>query len=319
MTGPTGVGKTSLLAAMYPLLEKHFPSGDYKLVPEANTRTLLDGLRSSLAKLGEGGIKVTDKIIEGTPHAQEFNFELQYTGEGQDETDISLQIWDIPGAYCTMDGGSQAQRYLKGSDISFWCIDCAALMENDGKFNEQINAPMMMADCIRNSELKPGHSVCLVLMRSEKYEQDGKMEALYAEFKQQFAPAITTLRSNFNIGKIYYCSIMTTGNLRFTYYSGTQGEYIRHAGKKYEPQHCELPVLCAVRRSLSAAVSETQDTIHKMYEEWIPFFRWIPPWSWAFNKKMGSFIRLSHRLTRVKNTIAEYLRSEEKDKRLFEW
>ena len=33
MTGPTGVGKTSLLASMYPLLAEKFPTGDYELIP----------------------------------------------------------------------------------------------------------------------------------------------------------------------------------------------------------------------------------------------------------------------------------------------
>ena len=132
MLGATGVGKTSLLAAMYPFLMTHFPGDEYQLVPEENTRKVLDDLRDSLAKLGEGGIKVKDRIITGTLQAQEFNFGLQYTGEGKNETDVSIQIFDIPGAYCTDNGGTRAQTYLTGSDISFWCIDCVALMENGG-------------------------------------------------------------------------------------------------------------------------------------------------------------------------------------------
>ena len=323
MTGPTGVGKTSLLAAMYPLLEKRFPSGDYKLVPEENTRKVLDDLRDSLAKLGEGGIKVKDRIITGTLQAQEFNFDLQYTGEGKNETDVSIQIFDIPGAYCTDGGGTKAQTYLAGSDISFWCIDCVALMENGGQYNEAVNAPNAMANCIRNSQLNAGHNVCLVLMRSEKWEQDGKMDSLFAEFKKQFGAAIAALRSNTNIGRIFYCSIQTTGNLRFTYYTevqgGIQGEYIRHSDKTYKPEHCELPVLCAVSRSLATAVNEATDAIRKMYIECPPFFRWIPPWSWTFNRKMEIVIRLSRRLDRVAKDISEHLKSEEKDKRLFEW
>jgi hypothetical protein len=160
-------------------------------------------------------------------------------------------------------------------------------------------------------------------MRSEKWEQDGKMDSLFAEFKKQFGAAIAALRSNTNIGRIFYCSIQTTGNLRFTYYTevqgGIQGEYIRHSDKTYKPEHCELPVLCAVSRSLATAVNEATDAIRKMYIECPPFFRWIPPWSWTFNRKMEIVIRLSRRLDRVAKDISEHLKSEEKDKRLFEW
>ncbi|MDR3181998.1 MAG: hypothetical protein LBT89_03610 [Planctomycetaceae bacterium] len=319
MTGPTGVGKTSLLAAMYPLLKDHFPSGDYQLIPEENTRKVLDDLRASLAKLGEGGIKVKDKIIAGTQQAQEFNFDLQYKGEEKSVTDIALQIFDIPGAYCTTDGGTQAQKYLNGSDISFWCIDAVALMENGGKFNASINAPEAMADCISNSNLNKGHTVCLVLMRSEKHEQDETTDALFAEFRKQFGATIGTLRKNQNIRKIYYCSIMTTGNLRFTYYDGPQAEFIRYSGKTYEPQHCELPVLCAVRRSLFAAVEKANEDIEKMYNDYPPFFRWIPPWCWTFGKKRGIVERLSHRLTTVSKDINERLQADEKNQRLFVW
>ena len=319
MTGPTGVGKTSLLAAMYPLLEKHFPSGDYKLVPEENTRKVLDSLRASLAKLGAGGIKVEDTIIRGNLAAQEFNFDLQYIGENKNEIDISLQVFDIPGSYCTDNDGAQAQEFFKGADISFWCIDCVALMENQGLYNNKVNAPMAMANCIGNSELNAGHTVCLVLMRSEKYEQDGKVDELFAEFKKQFGIAITSLRSNTNIGKIYYCSIMTTGNLRFTFYQGEQAVYIRHTDKTYHPQHCELPVLCAVRRSLAAAVEDANNAIQKMFIESPPFFRWIPPWSWTFSKKMDILVRLSHRLKTVSKNINSHLKLEEGNQRLFEW
>jgi len=190
MTGPTGVGKTSLLAAMYPLLEKHFPSGEYKLVPRENVRKSLDELRAKLATLGKGGAKVKDKIIAATQGKAEYGFDLQFTGEGKNETDVSLQICDMPGVYCTTDSGAAAQEILKGSDISFWCIDCVALMENSGQFNEKVNAPDVMADCIRNSQLNAGHTVCIVLMRSEKYEQDSKMPELFSEFKKQFGAAI---------------------------------------------------------------------------------------------------------------------------------
>jgi len=112
---------------------------------------------------------------------------------------------------------------------------------------------------------------------------------------------------------------MTTGNLRFIYYEGKDPVYIRHAEREYQPRHCELPVLCDVQRSLASAVEEANSDIRKMFIESPPFFRWIPPWSWAFCRKLGIRVRLSDRLNTVSRNISDYIKQEETSKRLYEW
>ncbi|MDR3109242.1 MAG: ATP-binding protein [Planctomycetaceae bacterium] len=319
MTGPTGVGKTSLLAAMYPHLEKHFPGNGYSLVPEPNTKQLLDELAEKLKKLGEGGTKVTDKQIAGTPQAQEFNFDLVYDNGDTRVTDVNLQIWDIPGAFCTSNNGLQAQEYLRGSDVSFWCIDSVALMKGN---NEAVNAPTTMANVIANSKLNKGHSVCLVLMRSETWEHNGKMGDLFTQLRHQFGSAAATLHGNPNIGKVYYCSVQTTGNLHFNSYEGTEPVFIRNAaGAGYAPKHCELPVLCAVRQSLESVIEAARREIKRIIDECFPFTRRCPlmPGHFSYKRNKGLAERLAKRLAQVSKDVERCLQAEEKSQRLFRW
>jgi hypothetical protein len=314
MIGPTGVGKTSLLAGMYPHLERQFPGNGYTLVPEPNTKKVLDELIEKLRRLGEGGVKVTDMQIAGGLKAQEFNFDLVYDSGEVTVTDIAIQIFDIPGAYCTANNGSQAQEYLRNSDFSFWCIDSVALMKGN---NIAVNAPNAMADVIANSKLNKGHSVCLVLMRSETWEHKGKMSELFTRLRHDFGDAVATLHRNANIGKIHFCSVQTTGNLHFYAYEGTQPVFIRSADSPgYSPKHCELPVLCAFNHSLESVIDAARREIERIRQDWFPFFRLFSPTYWELIGKAG---RLKKRLEHVSKDVEKCLQAEEKDQRLFRW
>ena len=325
MSGPTGAGKTSLLAAMYPLLEANFPSGEYQLVPEENTRKVLDDLRTKLQSLGTGGIKIKDKQISGTLQAQEFNFDLRYKGLQSEppSTDMSLQVWDIPGAYCTADNGIRAREYLDNSDISFWCVDSVALMERHGEFNESTNAPNEMVDCFLASNLKPGHTVCIVLMRSETYKQYGGDDKLFKTFKDKYAATVMRLRKHSNVGKIFVCAIQTTGNLRFNIYEGSDPVFIRaQSFDGYEPKFCELPVLVAVSHSLDFALRDAIKSINRIVKESFPFTRWLPflPGHAEYKHKKAVARRLPDRLKQVRDKIREKLGEEtSQNKQLQEW
>jgi hypothetical protein len=320
MTGPTGTGKTSLLAAMYPHLETQFPGGDYELLPDENTRTTLDKLRDKLSQLGEGGIVVKDKRITGNAQSDEFNFALQYEEDnGTKSTELSLQVFDIPGAYCTENNGEEAKKFLFNSDVSFWCIDSVALMK--GK-DEAINAPKIMAETIRKSKLNPYHSVCLVLMRSETWEHNNEYQQLIDKFRTEFGSAVADLRSNDRIKTVYYCSVQTTGNLHFSYYEGEEPKFVRSKDiDGYNPKHCELPVLCAVRSALKSEIERQKAVIDDIINNEFPFSRYLPflPGYWKYHHALPKAERLRTRLSGVSKEIKEKLESEAKNKRLFTW
>ncbi|MDR3233224.1 MAG: hypothetical protein LBT46_06110 [Planctomycetaceae bacterium] len=316
MTGPTGTGKTSLLAAMYPHLETQFPNGDYELKPDENTRTSLDELRNKLSQLGEGGIVVKDKRIEGGKECDEFRFELQYENDyNAKSTELSLQIFDIPGAYCTEDNGTQAKSFLLNSDISFWCIDSVAMMEPKssrgqwiGEDNLSVNKPEAMVNLLANSGINESHTVVIVLMRAESYRTNGYTE-LYEQLKTKIARYVLELRKNRKINKVYYCAVETTGNLIYQGGDADKGyEFIREASKTYKPENCEIPVLCAVKSALEKTVEQAQRRYDRLAQR-LPFLRF-----WLAAKPKSIAKRLARRLKKSEATLQRHLQSK-----LFEW
>ena len=332
MTGPTGVGKTSLLASMYPLLAESFPTGDYELVPEEGTLTTLKDFRKKMRKLGTGGILVQDRVIQGNLDYSEFNFDLKYEDNNAFKTkELSLKIYDLPGAYCLeskeFDERSntsvvkppRAQEFLDGSDISFWCIDSVALMDPQdhkgrwlGDDNDFVNRPAEIANCIRTSNLNEGHTVIIVLMRAETYEQDEqdrKDKKLFERLKTEYAKHVLELRKNENIKNVYYCSVQTTGNLLHNGGDKTVGyTFVRHAGRDYEPENCDLPVLCAVQKSLETVIHRVRWQYYRT-AIWMPFIRFL------LCRRLRSIERrLTNKLNNVNKEISKRL-----DEGLFTW
>jgi GTPase SAR1 family protein len=323
MLGATGVGKTSLLAAMYPFLMTHFPGDEYQLVPEENTKKRLDELTAKLDKLGEGGILVSaeENAIANSPQASGHAFDLQYSGSGRKPfTEIKLRIWDLPGAYYTEGDGSQAVELLNMADVTFWCIDSVSLMERNGNLNEKVNAAQKVIDCLANSNINSSHTFVVTLMRCEKWEQnekDGKgenMQELFRRFKDEFAKPLIKICRDRRIGKVYYTAIQTTGNLRINSFDGETPQFVRHQGRTYTPENCELPVLCAVQQSMDTVINKSRNTLERIRN--VPFIRLFSPAYW---KAKARIKRLKEQLTYVEQAIKEHTEKSEADKRLFEW
>jgi GTPase SAR1 family protein len=330
MTGPTGVGKTSLLAAMYPHWEKpSFQFGDYELFPapdkeSPDTSPTRTKLAEALNKIKEFSANPTN-THSGTPEPDEFDYLLLYENDnGQKTTELLFQIWDIPGGFCTdtekdnngnPTGTVKAQKFLNGADVSFWCIDCIALMEPKshngqwlGEKNDNINKPDIMVKCLAESNISEGHTVIIVLMRAESYAQGGGYAELYQQLKSRIAQYVLELRKNRKIDKVYYCAVETTGCI---IYNGTERErYIVRSGEQYNPKHCEVPVLCAIQHSLEKTVNQIQWKAYR-FAWWCPFIRFLLPFYWRLN---GTSKRLEKRLRKVRAEIGEKL-----EHNLFEW
>lgn len=312
MLGATGVGKTSLLAAMYPSLISHFPGDDYKLVPEENTKKHLDELVISLENLGDGGVFVRrdERGIENSQKSTDLEFDLQYGGR----TEIKLQIRDLPGAYYTEGDGSQAIELLNTSDVTFWCIDSVSLMERNGRLNDKVNAAQKILNVFAHSNINSPHAFVVVLMCCEKWEQDRNMQELFDRFNDKFAKPLIKICRDRRIGKVYYTAVQTTGNLRINSFDDETPLFTRHQGRTYAPQNCELPVLCAVQQSIDTVISQSRNTLERIRK--IPFARFFLPAYWKAKERIK---RLKKQLTNIEQAIQEHLEKSEADKRLFEW
>jgi GTPase SAR1 family protein len=316
MLGASGVGKTSLIAAMYPSLMSHFPGDDYKLIPEENTKKQLDELVSDLKTLGEGGVVVCaqENRIKNSTKATELNFDLQYNGFGRKPfTEVKLQIWDLPGTYYTEGDGSQAVEYLNTADVTFWCIDSVSLMKRDGNLNDKVNAAQKVINCLADSSISSPHTFVVALMRCEEWEQERKMQDLFDKFRSEFAKPLIKIFRDRRIGNVYYTAVQTTGNLRCNTFVGDNPQFTRHQGKTYAPVNCELPVLCAVQQSMDTVISKSRNTLEQIRN--IPFIRFFSPTYWKVKARIN---RLKKLLPNVEQAVKEHTEKSGADKRLFE-
>jgi hypothetical protein len=325
MLGASGVGKTSLLAAMYPLLEHKFTGGnytDYEFIPEDNAKEVLVGLTGTLKKLGEGGLAVDEKSIEGSSQPQEFNFDLRH--KVSKEVDIRLNVWDVPGAYFTDDGGSNAVELLKEADITFLCLDCVAMMK-DAETNNKTNCIDNVIRCLKDAKISDTCTLVITLMRAEEWEQDGKARDLFDKFLDTFSRPLIKICRDRRIGRVFYTAVQTTGNLRQNggYNKDGKPQFMRHQQLSYAPKNCELPVFCAVVQSMNTVIEQSLQTLAKLRNvPFVPYFPLLPQF-WKYRKVRKRIKRLRYNLPQFEKDLEKLKAKDgsdaESENRLFEW
>ena len=135
------------------------------------------------------------------------------------------------------------------------------------------------------------------------------IKVIEQQLKTEYAKYVLELRKNKNIENVYYCSVQTTGNLRHNGGDAKTGyTFIRYAGRNYVPQNCELPVLCAVQKSLKAVIHRIRWQYYRT-AFWMPFLRF-----WLCKRLKNNENRLTRRLQAVNQAI-----STELETGLFTW
>jgi hypothetical protein len=301
---------------MYPKLRHMLGGIGYDFIAQDNAQVILEDRQHELEKLGEGGIAIKDPIIKGTKSESNFNFDISY----KNNIDLTLQIIDLPGAYYTENDGIKAQEKLKDSDVSFWCIDAVALMEANGKYHETINHPVAISDCYLKNKWNQTHSICITLMRTETYEQDNKISELFRRFKSQYSEALASISSKPETFDIFYCSVQTTGIVRFNRYEDGNFIFNRHSGLEYKSQGCESPVLLAIQQSLNKGKTSELRNLRKIVNDYMPFTRWFPflPGHKEYKERIARAERLKGMLEKVSNNLNEQMQPKN-SQRFFKW
>jgi GTPase SAR1 family protein len=184
LVGPTGVGKTSVLAAMYNEFKNELSQIGCTFEASPNTQQRIIERSSELEGLGMGRKSFLTKNVSimGTAgQARQFDFNLHIPvtrGRKQHPLTFPVQITDLPGAwYQGGDHGNDADKILTDSNCSFWVIDSTALMENISKeeevgdFHNIINAPETIYNSYQRAfqDKFDSHTIVMVLVRSESY------------------------------------------------------------------------------------------------------------------------------------------------------
>ena len=139
MLGPRAVGKTSIMASIFSESRDAIAGTSLFFRPQSSTESILVPKKLQLMDVIEKRKSVDDKprtgAIEASNAATTFSFEMGGLGR---EKSADICITDYPGEYLTTHP-EIVDNYISESHIVMVAIDTPYLMEEEGKYNEEIN------------------------------------------------------------------------------------------------------------------------------------------------------------------------------------
>ena len=184
MLGPRGVGKTTLLTAMYEQFESNIGSTNLQLTPDDESSAILQDNLVDLKSLldvfearGRMGIQGTEAIA-GPDSLRSFVFGLGKKGK---QPSLELCFRDYPGGYHEAKASAEEKKFVKellrDSVAVLIAIDAPALMEDKkGILHEKINRPQQIKALFNAAyqDLEAPRLVIFAPIKCEKYLQDEK-------------------------------------------------------------------------------------------------------------------------------------------------
>lgn len=249
MLGPSGVGKTSLLAAMYDQFEN--VSKDLQLLPDEETKLFLDQRLKQLQSLVGDNIQVRGGV-ESTNEPRSFKFEFGQTG-----TNPSLEInfQDYPGEWLEQRSQlEEVKEFIRDSAAVLIPVDTPALMEREGKYHEEFNKPTELNDLFKKvyKNLDSPRLVILAPVKCEKYMQNTpelsrKVREGYKKLLNQFAsekllPKIAVVITPVQtVGSVVFSRIEIEDDQPKFYFRKPQ------PSDPYQPKNTEVPLRYLLR------------------------------------------------------------------------
>lgn len=269
MVGPSGVGKTSLLAAMGDEFTDVVTRLGCQFSIDGEKRNQLHNQLLELQAIASGKkLKISNDVgIKPNIDAREYDFHITVpwkNGKKNETMNIPLRFIDLPGEWYQGLGNSQkANHILSQADVALWCVDATALMENDGEYNDHINQPSVICGSLYAGEFFKGQPIikgvpdmCLnpvihfVLMRAESYIHD--MEKLKQRMQAKYGKYMGQLKG-VNKQTEFLCSaVQTVGNVIFFSWENEdtlrpQAVFMRNTERGgYSPAGCVYPLGLAV-------------------------------------------------------------------------
>ncbi len=217
LMGGRGVGKTSLLAAMYEQFDK-IPHLNLDFVADIPTSGILSNclkeLQSQISKPETGTLQATGEQREYRfhvrPHGKNPIFDIifrDFPGEYLEEKQIKEKYKDVA-------------NFISDSDVIAIAVDMPALLEDDGKWRETINHCLRMSDLFKhgltNDSNEIHHKLILfVLTKCEKYIQSGEHDLLLQSIKEKYAGLINHLSHGKEHIAVSVIPIQTLGGVIF--------------------------------------------------------------------------------------------------------
>jgi GTPase SAR1 family protein len=279
MVGPSRVGKTSLLAAMYKELERDLSEFGATFVPDVRTQPVITARRNELQLLGSSSNLDVSKIvsIEGTQDKREYDFILSVKLENSRTEKLEIRFIDMPGGWYK--GDSRADTELAESNVSIWVVDATALMEQPeeetdiGKYHTIINDPETIYNAYQRAfeERHTDHCIIMCLVRAESYVRKNQKSEMYHRLNKSYASLLRKLQQQTpSIGTVEACYVETVGSVVFQTFRKEKNVFLPYAtfrrlpNKIYSPSGCAKPlrsvIAHALSQSLKAKIAEAIET-----------------------------------------------------------
>ncbi len=257
MLGPSGVGKTSLLATMYDQFENVIRGADLEIKPDLQDAAILSHQVSKLQGLfATDGLKLIDPGIQGNVDWRAFNFGLGQRGK---RSTLQLQFVDYPGGWIeSREGQTQVDwvlNLLRESDAILIPIDTPALMERDGQWHRERNRPDLISALIQQAyeELPSPRLVVLAPIRCELYLNDPDYVAIMLESVQVgYDRLLAHLGHGYlkELVSVVVAPVQTLGEIDF--HGSPRSRYApvfmkRHPDARYSPHDSEQPLRYLLR------------------------------------------------------------------------
>ncbi|MFZ4660791.1 MAG: hypothetical protein ACOYNY_27515 [Caldilineaceae bacterium] len=271
MLGPSQVGKTSMLAAMYYVFDKEISARTHlRLEADVTTEARLQDRVKELMSVPEvissgGGVARTDE-------AHTYTFELETTQHIISPVSMELVLHDFPGGWMEKRPTEVINR-LQRCSTALVAIDTPALMaEGNWSFlHDKHNAPNLVARMFKEaySDLETPKLVIFVPVRCERWVQESSYSAdeLLQRVEEGYKRAFEVLSSHEELITVVIAPIQTIGSISFSRLSSmsdvdgkpTPSNYQfvfekNDSGDFWSPQHCEQPLRWALRFELARLV-----------------------------------------------------------------
>jgi len=266
MIGPSGVGKTSLLATMYKTLQNGTKG---RFLFEPISQGAFDSLHEKYISLqGMLNKPACTRVVntdKGTMGVQEYPFGLDYVAADGAKTKIALvNFFDTPGAMTsTMDAA--LQQKIRESHIIINAIDAGVMMKADNLNAEKYNGYSEVKRLLDHHAFSGGGNklVVFTLIKAETWitkrsKQKGASSDA-SDLIDQFRNHCRALINSFPPSAprlAVLCPVETLGCVEFSMVSRDEDNeqlvhYKRMAQRDFSPRHVQLPLYFALRFVLS--------------------------------------------------------------------
>ena len=295
MVGPSGVGKTSLLAAMSEVMEGEASSLGANFHGIGQTDIQMRNKRAALRALIEKGgmLASPESSLEGDRQRTDYTFGVDVNPSAQDGDDLRLRFTDVPGGWFA-DGRGEVESIFGEAHLSFIVVDANAMLEQPkakdrcGRFHHALNRPDLIAAFYKRAlggltatpEKRPPHLVVFVLVRAETYMDDNlsRREDMRRALQESYAEVLGVF-AQYRVDH-FVSVIKTIGGIRFNHFdevpdSGQQPDPIpvanfmvkRNIG--YAPEFCDVPLKVALGHAASLAHDESS-----LWDDILDIFGW---------------------------------------------